>query len=90
MEEKREEFTVETPMGTIVAYASNDPLNPGMFVDLHREGYRFDLNLACIECSINEDTKGPEALKLHAWTDAAREDATLHAKFENIDGYFDN
>ena len=89
MEEEKKEFTVDTPMGTIVAYASTDPLNPGIFVDLRREGYDFSLNLACIECNIDEDTKEPEALKLHAWTDAGQEDATVRARFENIDGYFD-
>lgn len=52
-------------MGTIVVYASTDPLNPGVFVDLRKEGYNFDLNLACIECNLDEETNKPEALMLH-------------------------
>ena len=69
MEEEKKEFTVDTPMGTIVAYASTDPLNPGIFMDLRREGYDFSLNLACIECNID----GP-------WMDSSEdEDISIRA-----------
>lgn len=88
MEEKKE-FLVETPMGTIVVYASTDPLNPGIFVDLRKEGYNFDLNLACIECNLDEETNKPEALMLHAWTSATNEDPTYDLSFHNIDEYFE-
>lgn len=82
------ELTVDTPMGTLVAYPSTDSQNPGVFVDLWRPGTGCALNLAAVECSIDEGEHGSPSLKLHAWGDGGKEDATLHTAFQNIDAYF--
>lgn len=74
---------VKTPMGTLIAYPSTDPNNPGIFIDLKRKGTDCLLNLAGTECQIDENK-----LVSHVWGDASHEDTTHDVTHENVDAYF--
>lgn len=88
MTKRNDKLVVETPMGTLTAYPSKDPNNPGIFIDLSRPGDPRSLNLAGVECNIDEDTGKPRALMLRAWEVATQEDTTIDTSFSKIDAYF--
>ena len=73
---KAKELKVKTPLGTLIAYASTDPMNPGIFIDIKRKGSDYQLNLSGTECQIPEDEERPRVLVTHVWGDGQQEDPT--------------
>lgn len=45
---------VDTPLGTLVAYAGTDPEYPGIYIDLQRPGFSVDAPLVLTECTETE------------------------------------
>lgn len=76
---------VKTPMGTLIAYPSTDPMNPGIFIDLKREGHDADLNLSGTECQIDEDRPERTQLVSHIWGSGSHEDTTHDVTHDHVD-----
>jgi len=69
-------ITVKTPLGDIVAEASSDSDNPGVWISLHRDGEDYESTLALVEYTATEaDQKGPQLIT-RVWGDAQQEDYT--------------
>lgn len=83
-----QKLTIETRMGTLIAYPSGDPNNPGIFIDLIRPGVPYRLNLSGTECRQGPEMDDP-VLTTHAWGMADQEDTTHDIDHEGIDAYFD-
>ena len=87
---RKNTLEVSTPAGTLIAYASMDPQNPGIFIDLKRDDVDFQLNLAGTECLISEDNESECRLVSHVWGDGIQEDTTYDITHDHIDEYFDS
>lgn len=48
------EVRVETTLGTLIAKPSNDPAYPGIWIDLRRSDFDYDLGLVLVECDNGE------------------------------------
>lgn len=79
---------VKTPIGTLIAYASTDLQNPGIFIDLKKDGVDYALNLACTECQISEEDETECSMVSHVWGDGTREDTTHDVHHVHIKDYF--
>lgn len=77
---------IKTPIGSIIITESIDQNNPGVYVDLKKDGIDYTLNLAVIECQCREN--GPARLVTHVWSDAAQEDPTHDVEHRNVEAYF--
>lgn len=75
-ETQKTRLSVKTPLGDIVAEASTDSDNPGVWVSLHHDGEDYEPTLALVEYTATEaDQEGP-ALITRVWSDGQREDYT--------------
>ena len=85
-----DKLLVETPFGTLVAYASIDPNYPGIYIDLRREEFVEDMPVALIEAT---DTEGdvPEGRNLitRVWGDGQDQDYTERVIHKNIEEFFE-
>ena len=63
-----EEMRIETPLGTLIAYPSNDDKRPGIFIDIIRDNYEFPV------ASIGLNSEGDNRLITHVWKDIKQED----------------
>lgn len=88
----KESIRVQTPEGILYAYPSNDPEYPGIYIDLHKEGYRVDAPLALVEYSETErmpfPPKSDGVLTCKVWNHVAKEDPSDPIIFEDIDIFF--
>lgn len=85
--ETTQEISIDTPMGTLVAYLNEDPIAPGIFIDLRRKNIDYALNLSGTEYQ-SQELSDPPVIKTHIWADAANEDTTHDVVHENIEKYF--
>lgn len=66
---------VETPLGTLVAYAGGDPAYPGIYIDLQRNGSGTDAPLALVEFTETEaDMENEGKLISRVWGNVSEED----------------
>lgn len=80
-----EKMLVNTALGTLVAYASDDDERPGIFIDLRRSGFGTDAPLVYIEC---DQTESKPVLKTRAWGDVNFDDATDCITHDGIREFF--
>lgn len=81
-------LTVETPMGTMIAYALCDPSDPGILIDLHRQGYESDAPLCMVEYTEAEgDAEGPHLIT-RVWEDVRSMEYTDRIIHEKMDEFF--
>lgn len=85
---KKNTLEVKTPMGTLVAYASTDPQNPGIFIDLKNDDVDYQLNLVGTECQISEEDAAECRMVSHIWGDGIKEDTTHDIEHVHIEDYF--
>lgn len=83
-----DKLEIKTPMGVLVVYPSNDPLYPGVYVDLRQPNGTTTLNLATVECQLSENGDVPPKLVTHVWGDAQQEDSTHDIDHQNIPNSF--
>lgn len=83
---------INTDLGQLIAYLSNDPAHPGIFIDLAREGYSYSAPIALIEFTSDDtDESGqdlPPSIISRIWGDAEKEDYTDTVVIQNLDKYF--
>ena len=75
-EAKPVRLTAETPVGRIVARASTDRENPGIWVSLHKPGEDYEPDLALVEYTKDEADLGRPALITRVWRDTERDEYT--------------
>lgn len=84
-----DKLLVETPFGTLVAYASNDPYYPGIYIDLRRDGFPEDMPVALIESTDTEaDVDEERNLITRVWGNGQEQDYTNRVIHKNIDEFF--
>lgn len=79
---EKERIEVKTPLGTIIAYPSADPENPGVYVDFVRPSDGAHISMANIECQLGASA-GPKFVA-HVWGDGNQEDSTHDIGYENM------
>lgn len=81
---------VETPLGAIIARASNDPENPGIWIDLRRPDADCDLQLALVEFTADEgDLLEKEGhIITRVWSDGNKQSYTERIIHKGIEDYF--
>ena len=83
------ELTVKTPLGTLVVKASVDPANPGVYIDLRREGCNCDAPVAMVEVTQDEaEWEGEPTLVTRVWGNVAEEDYQTRVVHYGIEKYF--
>lgn len=83
-------LVVQTPAGTLVAYESTDPNNPGIYIDLQRNGFGVDAPLLLTEYTNTEADLGTHGFVVtRVWRDALKEDYSDRIVHENIRGFFE-
>lgn len=76
-EAKPARLSVETPVGCIMAQASTDPENPGIWVSLRKPGEEYEPTLALVEYTKDEaDHLGRSALITRVWGDTEQDEYT--------------
>lgn len=84
---------INTDLGQLVAYLSNDPAHPGIFIDLEREGSPCAASIALIEFTDDDcDASGqvlPPSIVCRVWGNATNEDYTDAITCVNLDQYFE-
>ena len=84
-----DKLLIETPFGTLVAYASVDPEYPGIYIDLRREGMDCDMPVALVEYTETEVfCSNKPVLITRVWADAEDQDYTERVVHENIEKFF--
>lgn len=79
---------VKTSLGTIVVTPSIDPENPGVYIDLAREGHP-PMSLALVEATCDEaDQEGKCKMITRVWGDAEDEDYTDRVVHRGIENWF--
>ena len=81
---------VETPLGAIIPRASNDPENPGIWIDLRRSDADCDLQLALVEFTA-DDGDLPEKeghIITRVWSDGNQQSYTERIIHKGIEDYF--
>lgn len=80
----------ETPLGAIIARASNDPANPGIWIDLRRPDADCDLQLALVEFTADEgDLPEKEGhIITRVWGNGNQQGYTERVLHEGIEDYF--
>ncbi|MEH2932164.1 hypothetical protein VSQ48_20120 [Candidatus Ventrimonas sp. KK005] len=76
-------LTQVTPVGTLKAYLSSDPENPGIYIDLEQDGDQVSAPLAVVEYSGDQ-----KVLHTLVWGDINHEDYDCHIDHCGIDTYF--
>lgn len=87
-----ENIRIDTPIGTLVVSESTDPGHPGVWVDLRREGFDYDMSLALVEYTNDDnDPEMPEggALVTRVWGHGECEDPTFRVVHKGIEEYFE-
>jgi hypothetical protein len=81
---------VETPLGAIIARVSNDPENPGIWIDLRRPDADCDLQLALVEFTADEgDLPEKEGhIITRVWSDGNQQSYTERIIHKGIEDYF--
>lgn len=81
---------VDTPLGAIIARPSNDPENPGIWIDLHRPGADCSLQLALVEYSTDEGDlpKDEGHIITRIWGDGHQQEYTERVLHGGIEDYF--
>ena len=88
MLQETENLMVETPMGTIIAYKSSDPDDPGILIDLHRQGCKTDAPLCMTEYTETEgDAEGPHLIT-RIWKDVCSDEYTDRVIHEKLNEFF--
>ena len=81
-------LTVETPMGTMIAYPSSDSHYPGILIDLHRPDCKTDAPLCMSEYTETEgDAEGAHIIT-RVWEDVRSMEYTDRFIHEKIDEFF--
>lgn len=74
---RRTRLSAKTPLGDIVAEASTDPENPGIWILLQRPGEEYDPTLALVEYTKDEaENPGRSALITRVWGDVEQDEYT--------------
>lgn len=85
-------LVVNTPLGQLVAYPSMDPMHPGIYIDLKRDGYECMAPTAMVEYTADDSREdgsdAPPSIVCRVWGDAMQEDYTYAAACVNLDEYF--
>lgn len=83
---RRTRLSAKTPLGDIVAEASTDPENPGIWISLQRPGEEYDPTLALVEYTKDEaDNQGRSALITRVWGNVERDEYTdriVHSRLQ--------
>lgn len=80
---------VETPLGTLVAYAGTDPAYPGIYIDLQRNGFGIDAPLALVEFTETEaDMENEGNIISRIWGDVSEEDYSERIVHTGIADFF--
>lgn len=75
---------VNTPSGTLIAYASENEEYPGIYIDLHRDGFKSDAPLVLVEHTGTEELLKGTCNKLitRVWEDISHDDYdTMHIHY---------
>lgn len=95
MEEKKPveirdgKLCVETPLGTLVAYAGTDPAYPGIYIDLQRNGFGTDAPLVLAEFTETEaDMENEGNLISRIWGNVSEEDYSDRVVHTGIADFF--
>lgn len=80
-------LVADTPFGKLVAYPSNDPAHPGIYIDLHRDGEDADASLVLVEYT-DDDADETSKIVTRVWGDTRKEDYTVAVDHEGIEEYF--
>lgn len=84
----KELASVFTQAGWIVVKQSTDPNNPGVYIDLRRDGCDCDAPLAMVEYTPDEgDLKRP-AIITRVWDNVNEEDHRTRVVHSGIEEYF--
>lgn len=84
-----EKINVETPMGTIVAYASCNSSYPGILIDLHRSECETDAPLCMAEYTETEWDVGEDPhIITRIWEDVCSIEYTDRIIHEKMDEFF--
>ena len=95
MEEKKPveirdgKLCVETPLGTLVAYAGTDPAYPGIYIDLQKNGFGTDAPLVLVEFTETEaDMENEGNLISRIWGNVSEEDYSDRIVHTGIADFF--
>ena len=88
LKDKSEEVRVHTPEGDLVAYYSNDPNNPGIWVDIEKDGS--GTALALVEYSSTESDLEGGNLISRVYGNGLLDEYTNRVIHSNVDEYFDS
>lgn len=90
MAEMREgKLYVETPFGTLMAYSKGEPDNPGICIDLCRDGAVVDAPLILTEYTATEgDVEEGGHIISRVWGAATEEDYSERTVHTNIELFF--
>ena len=82
---------VETPLGTLVAYAGNDSDNPGIYIDLQRNGFGSDAPLTLVEYTRTEaDLEKEGHIITRVWGDVSAEGYSNRIVHAQLKAFFSN
>ena len=85
-----DKLRVETPFGTLIAYASVDPDYPGIYIDMQRDGMDGDMGVALVEYTETEaDIENSGHLITRVWGDGQDQDYTERVVHKNIEKFFE-
>lgn len=81
---------VETPLGAIIARASDDPANPGVWVDLRRPDVDQNLNLTLMEFTQDESDlpEGQPNIITRVWANGQNSEYTDRHIHQGIEEFF--
>ena len=81
---------VDTPKGTLVAYAGTDPDYPGIYIDLQRPGFGVDAPLVLTECTQTEADmrEGAPHIITRIWGSVVEEEYTDRIVHTEIQDFF--
>lgn len=89
VEIKDKKLLVHTPQGRLVAYASSDPYNPGIYIDLEVNDVEYPV--ALVEYTETEgDFEEEGHIITRVWRDILKEDYTDRVVHEGLDSVLHN
>lgn len=84
----KELASIFTPAGWIVVKQSTDSNNPGVYIDLRRDGCDCDAPLAMVEYTPDEGDLKQPAIITRVWDNVNEEDHRTRVVHSGIEEYF--
>ncbi len=80
---------IPTPLGALVArHSGGDPDNPGVWLELRRDGYAEDAPLTLVEFTETEADASGQHIITWTWDDVRRDEHQTRVVHEGIEEYF--